>query len=88
MMVAFQLPNLLGFLAGSLLLISGLPVIYEQFLQSGPTTPAERKSRLIMALGNAIWVLSGVLSANLSVIIMCGLNMLIQTTIWIRMHSE
>lgn len=77
------LGTVLGFIAGGILLVSGLPALREQLRgQEGGSTPGERKSRLIMALGNGLWVISGLLTMNVAVIAMCGMNTAIQLAIW------
>ena len=78
----------MGMTAGLLLLVSGLPMIIEQLKHPNPGTPGERRSRLLMALGNAIWVVSGLLSGNPAIILMCAINAAIQMAIWRRMSSK
>lgn len=81
------LAELVGFAAGSVLLWSGSPALWEHLNHPHSGTPGERQSRLWMAAGNLLWVASGILSGTLSIIFMCGLNSLIQLEIWRRMNS-
>lgn len=79
------LANAIGMAAGMLLLTSGIPLLREQLRHPSPGTAGERQSRLIMALGNSLWVISGVLAGLHAVILMCGINTIINIEIWRRM---
>jgi uncharacterized protein with PQ loop repeat len=75
-----------GFIAGGILLFSGLPALVEILRDKiRKATPGERRSRLLMALGNGLWVVSGLMTENTAVVVMCGINTIIQAAIWCRM---
>lgn len=84
-------PNAVGLAAGTLLLVSGFPVLWEQLKRSkSAATAGERRSRLMMALGNGLWVIAGIISSLYAVTLnavtlMCAINALINLEIWRRM---
>ena len=84
-MTMFEFGSILGFVAGLLLLSSGFPMFREQILNPKFGSKGERQSRLLMALGNGIWTVAGVLMQVWPVSILCGVNATIQLIIWIRM---
>lgn len=81
------LGSMLGFIAGTVLIYSGWPALKELIRKPHHGTLGERRSRLFMVIGNAIWVISGIMTANIAIIIMCGINILIQSAIWFRMKQ-
>lgn len=82
------LANVLGLFAGSILLISGFPVLREELLSNHERTPGERLSRLAMAVGNGAWVIVGILSGLWAVTLMCGVNALIQLFIFLKSKTR
>jgi len=75
----------IGFIAGIVVLASGLPSLKEQLLEPRAGTPAERNGHLLLALGNGLWVASALLTGAFAVSVMAGLNVAIRMSIWSRM---
>ncbi len=88
MMTPEVLGNVLGFSAGFILLASGFPAMWEQIVRPNRGTVGERRSRLLMAVGNLVWVVAGVITSIWPVIVMCGINSIIQALIWQRMRRH
>ncbi|MCR9089714.1 MAG: hypothetical protein NXH97_23620 [Rhodobacteraceae bacterium] len=82
-----MLANVLGVIAGSILLLSGLPVLCEQLRNARAGSSGERRSRLMMAAGNGLWVLAGAASGFWAVCVMCGIQAAIQLEIYRRMRT-
>lgn len=80
--------SMLGFLAGTILIYSGWPALKDLLRKPHHGTQGERRSRFFMMIGNTIWVISGIMTANIAIIIMCGINVLIQSAIWFRMKQS
>lgn len=80
--------NAVGLIAGTLLLASGLPLLREQLRRPHGGTAGERQSRLMMAIGNGLWVVAGVLGGLPAVSLMCSINTLINLEIWRRMMKR
>lgn len=84
-----DLANTIGLAAGTLLLVSGFPVLWEQLKRSkSAATAGEQRSRLMMALGNGLWVIAGLISGLYAVTLMCAINALINLEIWRRMKHR
>lgn len=77
--------ELLGFVAGCILLAASLPVVWEEATSIRTRSSGERLCRLAFAIGNGVWVVSGALSGHAAIIVMCGLNVLIHGGLWIIM---
>lgn len=78
--------NVLGLIAGLILLISGFPALRDQMKHGEAGTSGERMSRFLMGTGNTIWVISAFFLEAWSVLVMCAINAVIQFEIWRRMY--
>lgn len=78
----------LGFIAGMVVLASGLPSLKEQLLVPYAGTRAQRNGHLLLALGNALWVASALFTGAFAISVMAGLNVVIRISIWARMTCE
>jgi len=78
----------LGYLAGGIILYSSWPMIKEELWTQKIRSPGERLCRLWLAIGNSVWVASGILTGNSAVMIVCGVNCAIQFGLWIRMTTR
>lgn len=83
-----MISEILGGIAGGVLVGSSIPVFLERWHQSLPATKGERRSRLAMAAGNALWVVSGLLIGHMSLAAMCMLSATLQLFIWWRMTKH
>lgn len=71
------LANLLGGVAGTILLVSGLPVLREQMRPGATSSSGERFSRFLIGVGNALWVGYGLLNGQWVLAVMCGSQVVI-----------
>ena len=77
--------EMLGFIAGLIVLASGLPTIKVQFRSPRAGTRDERLGHLYLAIGNAVLVFSCLLTGVISIASMALINVGIRLTIWFRM---
>lgn len=80
-----------GLVAGSILIYAGLPVLKAQLKPGAKSSPEERFSRLLIALGNAVWTAYGITFSVWMLSVMCGLQVGVNLWVWslmqMRKHS-
>lgn len=80
--------NIIGFAAGTTILVSGFPALLQQLKSAHAGTQGERKSRFLMGIGNGLWVVSAAMTGAWSLMGMALINTVIQLAIWRRMNSK
>jgi hypothetical protein len=81
-----DLGDMVGFLAGGILLYSGSPLLKAVLLSEARVSTEEKQSRALMAVGNLLWVLCGLLTEAAPIVIFCGVQALVQAAIYFKME--
>jgi hypothetical protein len=78
---------ILGYIAGSIILISSLPEIVGKLRRQEAGTVHGVLSRGMLVLGNSLWVVAALVDANPAIVTMCGINALLNAVITIQIFA-
>ncbi len=85
---ANQLGQVIGFLAGSIVLYSGWPALKDQWKTPRSGTDQERLGCLLLGLGNFLWMPSAVLTGSWAMVGMAAVNAFLRLMIWVKMRKQ
>lgn len=80
--------EVLGTIAGLIVLASALPSLVAQLKSARAGTRDERQGHFWLAVGNAILAVACALTGTISVMVMAAINTLLRTIIWLRMTNR
>lgn len=85
---AYQLGEVIGLLAGLVILYSGWPALKDQWKAPRAGTDQERFGCLLLGLGNLLWVPSAALTGSWAMVGMATVNASIRLMIWTKMKMQ
>ncbi|MBL1419280.1 MAG: hypothetical protein COC24_002100 [Alphaproteobacteria bacterium] len=78
----------IGFVAGTILLTSSFSMLLGNLKNPIAGDKASRLGRFLMGLGNALWVMSALVSGTYILVAMATINAIIHFEIWRRMTAK
>lgn len=80
--------EIVGFVAGFVVLCAGLPPLIQQLTTPRAGTHRERQGVLFLAVGNLLWVIAAMFVGSVAMCVMAALNTAIRLEVWRRSINE